>query len=194
MAANIARKLSERCRGACDPTAARAAGHRARRGPQAGQMPPAGSSGRGPAHRARAPATGSPRAANGWAREGPHRDMSEHGSRNGRLGCGSRDGTTSRSVRVSELRSPPSATSPAAGLPARRRARSRPRGSNQLVITSHLPIDLLEPHRHLTVERIPIHITLHRGRLTLAMTLHDQVILRDTRIRQHLGHRLRATP
>ena len=44
----------------------------------------------------RAPARGAPRAANGWAREGPHRNMSEHGSRNGRPGRGSRDGTLKR--------------------------------------------------------------------------------------------------
>ena len=76
-----------------------------------------------------------------------------------------------------------------------RRTRSRPKGSSQLVITSHLlAIHPLQPHRHLAVERIPIDIALHRGRLALAMALDDQVILRDTRIRQYLGYRLSATP
>lgn len=76
-----------------------------------------------------------------------------------------------------------------------RRALSRPKGSSQLVIASHfLAADPLQPHRHLAIKGIPVHIAFHRGGLTLAMPLHNQVILGDTRVGQHSSHRLRTSP
>jgi elongation factor Tu len=53
--------------------------------------------GRGPAHRGRAPAMGSPHAASGWPwRATPGLRGAWNAQRNGGLGCGSRDGTLSR--------------------------------------------------------------------------------------------------
>src|SRR5690242_15306663 len=65
----------------------------------------------------------------------------------------------------------------AAGFRARR-ARLLPSGSSQLVITGHLlTARMLEPHRDLTLEGVPVEVSVHRGRLRLAMTFDDHVVL-----------------
>src|SRR5580692_3494392 len=82
---------------------------------------------------------------------------------------------------------------PEAGRPARL-TRPRPRGSSQLVISRHfLAARPLEPHRDLAVERVPVDVTFHGSGLSLAMSFHNQVVLRHSSLRQHLRDRLGTT-
>jgi hypothetical protein len=89
---------------------------------------------------------------------------------------------------------PAAPSPPAAGLPARRRARPLPRGSNQLVIASHfLPARALEPHGHLAVKGVTVDVAFHGGGFRLAMSLDDHVVLRDTGLGEYRSNRLGTT-